>query len=85
VDQPADGELSLFQLMAALTPVCAALYDAQALLTQLEPAPNAHLDREVGAIGSLDSKDWGDRLGWGHEGPLSIAFRLLPRWIDSLL
>jgi SEL1 protein len=70
---------------AVLTPVCAALYDAQTLLAQLEPTPNAHLDRKVGTIGSLGSKGWGDGLGWGHEGPLSTAFRLLPRLINSLL
>ncbi|OCF37496.1 hypothetical protein I316_00620 [Kwoniella heveanensis BCC8398] len=69
----------------ALQDVCAPLREAQAILASLQPLPNAHLEHKIGSsITPFSSRGWGDGLGWGHEGPLSTTFRLLPRLINTL-
>jgi len=67
-----------------LTAVCQALYDAQAIISELQPAPFAHLEKKVGVLGTTQ-RGWGDGLGWGQDGPLSTALRLIPRFFNSLL
>ncbi|KAL7423081.1 ERAD-associated protein [Cryptotrichosporon argae] len=55
-------------------PACAALEHALDLVHSLNPHPAAHLDSKV-----TDAVSPFNRLGWGHEGPLSSALRMLPR------
>ncbi|WRT64955.1 uncharacterized protein IL334_001896 [Kwoniella shivajii] len=66
--------------------VCAPLREAQMILSSLSPSPNSHLEHKItSVITPFTSKGWSDGLGWGHEGPLSTTFRLLPRLINTLL
>ncbi|WWC87074.1 uncharacterized protein L201_001960 [Kwoniella dendrophila CBS 6074] len=70
----------------AVLDVCAPLREAQAIINSLAPSQNAHLEHKItSVITPFSSKGWSDGLGWGHEGPLSTTFRLLPRLINSLL
>ncbi|WWC59262.1 uncharacterized protein I303_101812 [Kwoniella dejecticola CBS 10117] len=71
---------------SSLADVCAPLREAQSILTSLAPSPNAHLEHKItSTITPFSSKGWSDGMGWGHEGPLSTTFRLLPRLINTLL
>ncbi|WVW78646.1 hypothetical protein I302_100606 [Kwoniella bestiolae CBS 10118] len=70
----------------SVSDVCAPLREAQTILTSLAPSPNAHLEHKItSVITPFSSKGWSDGLGWGHEGPLSTTFRLLPRFLNTLL
>ena len=74
-----DGESPPFraqaiELVLTLRPVCAPLYSAQAILKELQPPVNAHLDRKLGV--SLTSRGWGETLGWGHHEVSAMARHL---------
>ncbi|OCF76752.1 hypothetical protein I204_02453 [Kwoniella mangroviensis CBS 8886] len=70
----------------SISDVCAPLREAQSILNTLAPSPNAHLEHKLtSTITPFASKGWSDGLGWGHEGPLSTTFRLLPRLLNTLL
>ncbi|EIW70996.1 hypothetical protein TREMEDRAFT_27959, partial [Tremella mesenterica DSM 1558] len=63
--------------------VCTPLYEAERILATLQPRENTHLDQKFGGRTGA-AKDWGQGLGWGHEGPLSTTLRLLPRFLNFL-
>ena len=80
-DRP-DGTSKAIPILTLL--VCHALYEAQAIIVELQPAPFAHLEKKVGVLGT-SQRGWADGLGWGQDGPVSTALRLIPRFFNSLL
>ncbi|WWC67752.1 uncharacterized protein I206_101664 [Kwoniella pini CBS 10737] len=82
----AQGEEAPSHEDTSIADVCAPLREAQTILASLAPSANAHLEHKVtSVITPFSSKGWSDGMGWGHEGPLSTTFRLLPRFINTLL
>lgn len=83
--EPDELQDGMYTSASLLISVCAALYEAEGILHDLAPSPYAHLESKLGTITTPSNRGWSESLGWGHDGPLSTAFRLFPRLVNTLL
>ncbi|ODN82905.1 hypothetical protein L202_01156 [Cryptococcus amylolentus CBS 6039] len=63
--------------------LCSPLTEAERILESLQPSPDAHLHSKAAGIVPFSNEGWADGLGWRQNGPLSTAFRLLPRVVSA--